>query len=255
MLLAIDVGNTNVTIGLWDGVAWIEQWRLRTIHDQTVDEYWVHLRMLLGENLVAQISQVILSSVVPPLTYTYTQLTERYLKKELLRVTADTDTGIIVDTDNPLEVGADRIVNAAAAAKLYGGPAIVIDMGTATTFDWITADHRLTGVVIAPGMMLAAEALTNRAAQLNHVDLKAPEKVLGKNTITAVQSGIVYGYTSLIEGMVKRLKEEHGQDATVIGTGGVFRLIEPHTNVIDYIDPWLTLSGLRIIAERNSSST
>lgn len=251
MLLAIDIGNTNVTIGVWDGTLWSDQWRLRTIHDKTVDEYWVHLRMLLGDSVSTTISQVVLSSVVPALTDTYTQLCDRYLRIPPLLISANTDTGITVDTDNPLEVGADRIVNAAAVSHLYGGPAIVIDMGTATTFDWVTNDNRLTGVVISPGMGVSAEALTQRAAQLTHVELKAPAKVLGKNTIQAVQSGIVYGYTSLIEGMIQRLQREHGVQAKVICTGGLFRLIEPHTTLVDHVDPWLTLTGLRLIAERN----
>ncbi|MCA9993885.1 MAG: type III pantothenate kinase [Pseudomonadales bacterium] len=252
MLLAIDIGNTNITLGLWDGSAWQLQWRLRTIHDQTVDEYGIYLKMLLREvNLANAIDRVILSSVVPALTSTFADVCERYLKQTALLVRPDTDTGIRIATDNPAEVGADRIVNTVAAYQQYGGPTIVVDMGTATTLDAISADGALLGVIIFPGMKLTADALASRAAQLSRVALEAPPHVLGRNTIHAVQSGLVFGYASLVEGLVQRLRAELDvPQATVVGTGGLIRLIQPHTPVIDYVDPWLTLTGLRLISER-----
>lgn len=251
MLLAIDIGNTNITLGLWDGREWRLQWRLRTIHDQTVDEYGIYLKMLLREvELVDEVDRVILSSVVPTLTSTFAAVCERYLQHEVLIVRPDQTAGIRVETENPAEVGADRVVNAVAAYHKYGGPAIIIDMGTATTLDFISADGALLGVIIVPGMKLAADALAGRAAQLSRVALEAPPTVLGRNTTQAIQSGLVYGYAALIEGLVARLRAElDTPQAQVIGTGGLIRLIYPHTNVIDQIDPWLTLTGLRLISE------
>ena len=255
MLLAIDIGNTNVTLGLWDGQTWANQWRLRTDRARTADEYGIMLKMLLHEAEVATaVSRVAMSSVVPPLTAVFTQLIERYLNLTPLRVNASLDTGIAIRTDNPPEVGADRIVNAAAAAHLYPGPSIVIDMGTATTFDVVSKDHELLGVVIAPGLQLAANALTAGAAQLSGVALEAPPHVIGRNTVHAVQSGLIFGYASLVEGVVQRLLREHpnrDEKVNVIGTGGLINLITPHTTVIDHVDPWLTLTGLRLISERH----
>jgi type III pantothenate kinase len=252
MLLAIDIGNTNITLGLWDGHQWRRQWRLRTIHDQTVDEYGLYLKMLLREEgLASSVDSVVLSSVVPPLTHTFVAVAGRYLGQEPLQVTEATDTGIRIATENPAEVGADRIVNAVAAYHLYPGASIVVDMGTATTLDVVSADGALLGVIIAPGLELAANALTQRAAQLGRVALEAPPKVLGRNTVHAMQSGLVFGYASLIEGLVARLRAElELPDARVIGTGGLIGLITPHTAVIGCIEPWLTLTGLRLIAER-----
>lgn len=255
MLLAIDIGNTNITLGVWNRAEqqWIVQWRLRTVHEKTEDEYWIDLRTLLRDGeLRDDIDRVVVSSVVPPLTRTYVDLCRRYLKLDPLQVTHATPMGISVNTENPAEVGADRIVNAAAAFATVGGPCIVIDMGTATTFDWISADGQLLGVIIAPGLRLAADALTRRAAQLSNVALEAPPNVLGRNTIHAVQSGLVYGYVSLIEGMVAKLSAELNATPTVLGTGGLISLITPHTDTIHHVDPWLTLTGLRIIADFNA---
>lgn len=256
MLLAVDIGNTNITLGMWDSAdqAWRARWRLRTVHEKTEDEYWISLRTLLRDgNLLEAVSRVILSSVVPPLTRTFTDMTRRYLGVDALLVRHDTPMSIRVVTENPAEVGADRIVNAAAAYALYGGPALIIDIGTATTFDWVSADGALLGVVIAPGPRVAAEALASRAAQLSRVALEAPPRVLGRNTIHAVQSGLVYGYVSLIEGLVARLCAEHDEKPVVIGTGGLISVMTPHTAVIDKVEPWLTLTGLRLISELNQA--
>lgn len=255
MLLAIDVGNTNITLGLHGGNGWRSQWRLRTVHDQTVDEYGVYLKALLREaEADGQVQAVILSSVVPPLTATFAAVCQDYLGLVPLLVDENTHTGIGILTDNPAEVGADRIVNAAAAYALYPEASIVIDMGTATTFDAVSADGNLIGVAIAPGLGLAANALSQRAAQLGRVALEAPPQAIGKNTVHAMQSGLVLGYVSLIEGMIKRFRVEMDTDPVhVIGTGGLISTIVRHTDIVDHVEPWLTLTGLRVIFELNSS--
>lgn len=255
MLLAIDVGNTNITLGLYDGTDWRRQWRLRTVHDQTVDEYGVYLNALLREaGAAGQVNACVLSSVVPPLTNTFVAVCRDYLGQSPLLVTSKTNTGIEVRTDNPAEVGADRIVNAAAAYALYPGASIVIDMGTATTFDAISPDGELLGVAIAPGLGLAASALSQRAAQLGTVALEAPPHAIGRNTVHAMQSGLIFGYVSLIEGMVRRIKAEMEEDhPAIIGTGGLISTIVPHTDILDHVEPWLTLTGLRVIHLLNSA--
>ncbi|HSM55991.1 MAG TPA: type III pantothenate kinase [Candidatus Sulfomarinibacteraceae bacterium] len=252
MLLAIDIGNTLITAGLWDGQEWRLQWRLRTIHDQTVDEYGIYLKMLLREvDLADAVDQVIFSSVVPPLTRTFDAVCHRYLNLTPLQVTAETDTGIRVTTERPSEVGADRIVNAAAAYHLYPGASIIVDMGTATTLDVVSEDGALLGVIIVPGLEVAADALAGRAAQLSRVALEAPPQVLGRNTTHAMQSGLIFGYTSLVEGLVQRLRNELDlPHAPVIATGGLINVISEHTDVVDHLEPWLTLTGLRLISQR-----
>ena len=253
MLLAIDVGNTNITLGLYDGESWRSQWRLRTVHDKTIDEYGVYLNALLREARAnGQVQAAVLSSVVPPLTNTFTAVCRDYLGQAPLLVDASTETGIGILTDNPAEVGADRIVNAAAAFALYHEACIVIDMGTATTFDAVSGDGNLIGVAIAPGLGLAAEALSSRAAQLGRVALEAPPTAIGRNTIHAMQSGLIFGYVSLIEGMVRRIRDEmKSEPVQIIGTGGLITRIVPHTNIINHVEPWLTLTGLRVIHELN----
>ena len=252
MLLAIDIGNTNVTLGLWDGQKWRLQWRLRTVREKTADEYGIQLKTLLRESgLSGAVDRVILASVVPTLTGTFLTLCQLYLGQKALQVRHDMALGIQVKTDNPVEVGADRLVNAAAAFHLYPGPSIVIDLGTATTFDVVSGRGELVGVAIAPGPAVAAEALVSRAARLSGVALEAPPQAIGKNTVHALQSGIVFGYVGLVEGLVKRLMAELNEPNTkVIGTGGLINIITPHTTVIDHVDPWLTLTGLRLISEK-----
>jgi type III pantothenate kinase len=254
MLLAIDIGNTNISLGIWDGQIWQQQWRLLTVPDKTTDEYGIVLKALLHEaNLAKGINHVIMASVVPRLTTTFASVCKRYLDREPLQVSSQLETGIRIRTDNPEAVGADRIVNAAAAYSLHPGPSITIDMGTATKFDVVTGDGELLGGVIAPGLQLTAEALASRAAKLSQVALEAPPNTIGRNTIHAMQSGLVFGYVCLIEGIVKRILAEHpDQDQTihVLGTGGLIHLIAAHTNIIDHVDPWLTLTGLRVIHDR-----
>lgn len=255
MLLAIDVGNTNITLGLWDGLGWRKQWRLRTVHDQTVDEYGVYLKALLREADASDIVRAaVLSSVVPPLTSTFSAVCNDYLDCEPLIVNHRTKTGISIDTENPSEVGADRIVNAAAAFYLYPGPSIIIDMGTATTFDAVSAEGALIGVAIAPGLGLAAEALASRAAQLGRVALEAPTRAIGRNTVQAMQSGLVFGYAALIDGMVNRFRSEMAaEDLNIIATGGLISRVLPHIETITRVEPWLTLIGLKVIYELNHS--
>jgi type III pantothenate kinase len=247
MLLALDVGNTNITIGIWDGSHWIQQWRLLTVREKTTDEYGITLTSLVREaELKAGIDQVIMASVVPPLTTTFTRAVQRYLQLTVRLVDAAADTGITVDTDAPEAVGA-------AAYHLYAGPSITVDMGTATKFDVVSADGRLLGGVIAPGLQLVADALASRAAKLRAVRLEAPPATLGRNTVHAMQSGLVFGYVCLIEGIVERLRQEHpdrGRPMRIFGTGGLIHLIASHTSVIEHVDPWFTLTGLRVIHDR-----
>jgi type III pantothenate kinase len=252
MLLAVDIGNTNITLGLWDGRAWQLQWRLRTVPDKTSDEYGVYLKGLLREVDADQaVTEVIISSVSPALNRTFAAMCRSYLRLEAQFVRWDMDTGITVATANPAEVGADRIVNAAAAYYLYPGPSVVVDMGTATTFDAISGKGELLGVAIAPGMQAAMEALASRAAQLSKVSLEAPPAAIGRTTVEAMQSGLLFGYVGLTEGLVKRMKAELNEpNIRVIGAGGLISLIVPHTDCIDYIEPWLTLIGLRLISDR-----
>jgi type III pantothenate kinase len=257
MLMAIDIGNTNITLGLCDGQEWLRQWRLRTVHDMTVDEYGVYLKALLRELSAADmVDGVIISCVVPPLTTTFAEVSRSYLGQEALQVNAETKTGIRILTENPAEVGADRIVNAAAAHHLYTGPSIVVDMGTATTLDVVSAAGELLGVVIAPGLGLAADALSSRAAQLGRVALEAPPSAIGRNTVQAMQSGLVFGYVALIEGMIRRISNElETEDIRVIGTGGLISNIAAHTSMIDHVEPWLTLTGLELIYRLNKGKS
>ncbi|MCA9959778.1 MAG: type III pantothenate kinase [Anaerolineales bacterium] len=254
MLLTIDIGNTNITLGLWDGHVWQRQWRLSTVHEKTADEYGLLLRGLLAEaGETAVIDHVIFCSVVPVLSQTFIQASQRYLACNPIEAGIHLDLGIQILTDNPTAVGADRLVNALAAHKLWGEPAIIVDMGTATKLDVVTAAGAFVGGVIAPGLRLAADALSGRAAKLSHVALEAPPHTLGRNTIHAMQSGLIFGYVSLIEGLLQRLQQEHPDQQRpirVIGTGGLIDLITPHTTAITHVDPWLTLTGLRLIHER-----
>lgn len=254
MLLAIDIGNTNITLGLWDGRIWKHCWRLATVPDKTADEYGITLRALLREHhLEGSVTQAVMGSVVPTLTTTLATTCDHYLGVTAVDIGVHLDLGIRVLTDSPAAVGADRLANAVAAYTLYPGPSVTIDMGTATKLDVVTGDGALIGGVIAPGLRLASQALAERAARLSHVTLTAPPEVIGRNTIHAMQSGLIFGYVSLVEGLVARLCQAHpdtSQPARVIGTGGLIDLIAPHTGVIDHLDPWLTLSGLRLICER-----
>lgn len=254
MLLAIDIGNTNIKVGAWNGRTWQQQWRLETNHSRTADEYGMALKGLLREaDLMGTVNGVVIASVVPILTLIFMQISETYLGQRPLLATAQLETGLTLQVDLPEALGADRLVNAVAAYHLFRGPAIIIDMGTATKLDAVTARREFLGGAIAPGLGLAADALARRAAKLSHVALEAPPSAIGRNTVHAMQSGIIFGYVALLEGMIARLLAEHPdreQPIRILGTGGLIGLITPHTAVIDYIDPWLTLTGLRVIYEQ-----
>jgi type III pantothenate kinase len=254
MLLAIDIGNTNIHLGLWQNGGWALNWRARTVADKMPDEYGVLVRNFLTSADVGfkAISGVIISSVVPPLTMAFRELVERYFEITPMMVTHETNTGIKLAIDQPEQAGADRLVTSAAVAALSGGPAIVIDFGTATTFDVVSANKEYLGGAIAPGIGVAHDALVSRAARLHKVDLLPPPDPIGKNTIHAMQSGIFWGYVALIEGLTRRIKGSlDADDAKVIGTGGLATLFNQHTDVIDLIAPELTLDGLRVIYELN----
>ncbi len=254
MLLAIDIGNTNILLGLWNGRSWQHQWRLRTNSEQTVDEYGVTLKALLREfgvdNLVRSVA---LCCVVPWLTQTFIQVSRHYVGVEALVLTHQANIGIRLGQDNPAEVGADRIANAVAAHHQFPGGSIIVDMGTATKFEMVAPQGEFLGGVIAPGLRLGADALADRAAQLRSVPLEAPPNIIGRNTVQAVQSGLILAYASLIDGVVARLQDEvmgAERPLPVIGTGGNIHLVAAHTGVIDHIDPCLTLTGLRLVFER-----
>ncbi len=253
MLLAIDVGNTNAVAGLFDGERLVASWRLSTERRRMPDEWWALLAPLLQTAGVtaAVVDGAIIDSSVPVVAAALRDMARRYLGCTPLIVSIDLDLGIQARVDNPREVGPDRLVNAVAAHTRYGGPAIVIDFGTATNFDVVSAEGDFIGGAIAPGLAVAFEALTSRAAMLYAVELKAPTRAIGTNTITNMQSGVVLGYVGLVEGLVSRIAAELGQRPTVIATGGLAGVIAAATPAIDHHDPDLTLVGLRLVYERN----
>ena len=249
MLLAVDIGNTNVTFGVFEGEELRATWRMATVVNQTADEYAALLLNLLyhqGLN-TSDIKEIAFCSVVPPLLGTFQELFQRYFHVSPLLIGPGIKTGVRIRMDNPREVGADRIVNAAAAHYLYSGSVIITDVGTATTFDTVSKEGDYLGGAIAPGIAMAAEALFARASALPRVELVHPKQAIGTNTIAAMQSGIVFGYVGLIEGIVARIQQELGEKATVIATGGYAELMAGETAVIDEVNPDLTLIGLRLI--------
>jgi type III pantothenate kinase len=253
MLLTIDIGNTNVTLGLYDGETLGPRWRLATVHERMPDEYGLQFMGLINHSgyKPSDIHGVCLASVVPPLTGKVLEACQRYLNQEALVVDTGVKTGVRVRYDDPRAVGADRVVDAAAVLHFYGGPACVVDFGTATTFDAISAEGDYLGGAIAPGIGIAAEALFLRAAKLPRVDLQRPPAAIGRNTVHSMQSGLLFGYVSLVEGMVVRFRAELGPAMKVIATGGLAEIIAQETDAIQIIAPWLTLDGLRLIWEIN----
>jgi type III pantothenate kinase len=253
MLLTIDVGNTNLTLGLYPADELGPRWRLATDHQRMPDEYGLQFLGLLEHSGVSvdQLTGVCLSSVVPPLTSRVVQACQVYLRQTPFVVSAKAKTGVTILYDDPQAVGADRLADAAAVMRLYGGPACVVDFGTATTFNAITAAGEYLGGAIAPGIGIAADALFRNAAKLPRVDLEAPPSVIGRNTVHAMQSGLLFGYVALTEGMVTRFEAEMGEDMKVIATGGLAEIVSKQTCLVDIVAPWLTLDGLKIIWDMN----
>ncbi len=256
MLLTVDAGNTNVTLGLYTGEKLGPRWRLATDHERMPDEWGLQFVGLLEHagHHASDLTGVCLASVVPPLTGRIASACRDYLRQDPLIVDAGVKTGVRVRYEDPRAVGADRIVDAAAVQHFYGGPACVVDFGTATTFDGISAEGDYLGGAIAPGIGIAAEALVQHTAKLLRVDLQRPPAAIGRNTIHAMQSGLLFGYVALVEGMVARFRQELGPEMKVIGTGGLAEIIARETEAIQILAPWLTLDGLRLIWQMNRES-
>ena len=254
MLLAIDIGNTNITLGLYRDAELLQAWRLATMHDRMPDEYGLQLLGLLELSGLNRddLKAVALASVVPPLTSNFQQVCRSYLDIDPFVVDAGVKTGLQIRYEDPKNaLGADRVVDAVAVLHFHGGPACVVDFGTATTFDAISVDGEYLGGAITPGVGISADALFQRTSKLPRVDIARPPSVIGRNTVHAIQSGLLYGYVSLVEGMVERFRAELGQEMKVIGTGGLAPLIAEETKAIEILAPWLTLDGLRLVWELN----
>jgi type III pantothenate kinase len=254
MLLAIDIGNTNVVLGVFEGGKLRENWRVGTNAQITPDEYAMTFKDLFNFSGMEfkQITGVIISTVVPPLLPVMIEMSRKYFHIEPMVVTYLLKTGITIRYDNPKEVGADRIVNAAAAYNMFGGPIIIVDFGTATTFCAVTREGEYLGGAISPGMKISAEALFQRASKLPRVELTKPPQVIGMDTISAMQAGIIYGYAGLVDGIVERMKKELSPSSKVVATGGLAELVSPETKTIQEIRPHLTLEGLSLLYEMNS---
>jgi len=250
-LLVIDLGNTNLVLGVYRGEELVSSWRLATARERTADEYGILARQLVGDTLHSSLEGAIIASVVPPLNGPMALMVQKYFGVEALFVEPGVKTGIAIHVDNPLEVGADRIVNCAAAHHEYGGPTVIVDFGTATTFDVVTANAEYIGGVIAPGLNISAEALFARAARLPRVDIRRPDHVVGTNTVVNMQSGIYFGYLGLVDGILARIRQEVPDVRRVVATGGLASLFAEESEHIDEVNPELTLKGLKIIYDRN----
>lgn len=256
MLLAIDIGNTNVVVGVFNGENLAANWRVGTNSRITADEYAMIFKDLFDFAALEfrQVTGVILSTVVPPVLPVMVEMSKKYFRLEPMIVTHELRTGITIRYDNPRELGADRIVNAAAAFRFYGGPLIIVDFGTATTFCAVTARGEYLGGAITPGIKISAEALFQRASKLPRFEFARPPKVIGGDTIGAMQAGIIFGYAGLVDGIVERMRKELSPDARVVATGGLAELVAPETKTVQEVRPQLTLEGLRLLYELNRTT-
>ena len=257
MLLVMDVGNTNVSIGVYRDERLCYHWRISTYREKTEDEYGMIFGQLLGHvGLTFQdIKGMIISSVVPPIMPTLERMCSRYFHLKPLIVGPGVKTGLHIKYDNPKEVGADRIVNAVAAIQEYGAPIIIVDFGTATTYCYVNEDNQYLGGVIAPGIEISTEALYSRAAKLPRIEITRPANIIAKNTVSAMQSGIIYGFIGQVEAIVTRIKQQSQQNPKVVATGGRAAMIANETPIIDIVDPFLTLKGLRFIYSKNTHNS
>lgn len=257
MLLVVDVGNTNTVLGIFEEDRLIEHWRLTSSRSSTTDEYGILLKTLFDMSHVdmKQITGCIIACVVPPMLPIYEEMVRRYFKLTPLVIGPGVRTGMPILYENPREVGADRIVNAVAAYEIFKDACIVADFGTALTFDAISARGEYLGGAISPGIAIAAEALYTRASRLPKIELRAPEKVIGRNTVSSMQSGMIHGYVALVDGMVRKIVEEYGAPMRVIATGGLARVVAESSETIEKVDDNLTLDGLRILYERNTRAS
>lgn len=255
MILVMDVGNTNIVLGVYGQERLLHHWRLETDRHKTEDEFGMQVKALLNDAglTFASIDGIIMSSVVPPIMAALERMCQKYFHVKPMTVGPGVKTGLNIKYDNPREVGADRIVNAVAAIEEYGVPLIIVDFGTATTYCYINEHRQYMGGAIAPGINISTEALYNRASKLPRIEIVRPASVVGKNTVSAMQSGIVYGYVGQVEGIVARMKAESRHQPAVIATGGMASLIADESSAIDKVDPFLTLKGLYLIYKRNQA--
>ncbi|MBY6038507.1 type III pantothenate kinase [Fictibacillus nanhaiensis] len=255
MIFVFDVGNTNIVLGLYENDELKHHWRIHTSREKTEDEYGMLILDLFRHVHIhkEQIEGIIISSVVPPIMFALERMCLKYFNQRPLIVGPGIKTGLNIKYENPREVGADRIVNAIAAIHEYGSPLIIVDFGTATTYCYINENKQYMGGAIAPGINISTEALYTKAAKLPRIEIAKPEGVIGKNTVNAMQAGILYGYVGQVEGIVKRMKEQSVEEPTVIATGGLANLIAAESSVIDHVDPFLTLKGLLLIYDKNKN--
>jgi len=256
MLLALDIGNTTVAIGVFKDKKLVKDWKVRSDREKTSDEYSIILLNLLGQAGLAagDIKQVIISSVVPPLTPIFQSLSQSLFRAKALVVGPGLKTGMPILYENPLEVGADRVVAAVAAVEKYGGPCIIVDFGTATTFDAVSAKGEYLGGAIAPGIQISAEALAVRTAKLPRIEIVPPKKAIGRTTVASMQSGIYHGYVGLVNNIITEIKKELSPAAKVIATGGFAEEIAPEIPAIEHVEPQLVLEGLRILFDRSQAT-
>jgi type III pantothenate kinase len=253
VLLVVDVGNTQTHFGTFAGTELVEHWRFATVRTSTADELGAALRNLLGLRglAFADLSASIVSSTVPQLEPEWIAMAERYLGQPMLAVGPGLKTGMQIRYDNPREIGADRLVNAVAVRQRFGSPSVCVDFGTATTFDIVSRAGEYAGGALIPGIEISLDALTERGAKLPKIELRAPGSVIGRNTVDAIRSGVIYGYAGAVDAILRRLQQELGEDLDCVATGGLAGLVVPHTEEIDEVDDLLTLTGLRLLHELN----